>query len=1117
MDPAPPTLGVPGGTVTFLLADVENAPQLRDKTPDAAPLALARYREVVAEVVARCGGACPDVVDRDDTVLAVFGRAGDAVLAAVDAQASFPSEPWPDDAAPAVRMALHTGDAVLRDDGHDFGGVVDRCARLRAIAHGGQVLLSRTVHDLVVDTLGRDVELHDAGVHRLSDLGRPEHVYVVGHPDLEPAPGPLRSLDVLPNNLPVRLSTFVGRERELAELREAIGRDRLVSLTGSGGCGKTRLALQVAADAVDRFPDGTWWVDLAAVSNPDLIGAALADAVGVRPLPGLSALDAALGYLATRHVLLLLDNCEHLLPACADVAGELLARCADVVVLATSREPLDLAGEVTWRVPSLSLPEEIPYDVVETLTQSDAVRLFIERALRVRPNFRVTNETAPVIAQICCELDGIPLAIELAAARVRVLAPEQIEAGLADRFGLLTGGTRTALPRQQTLRASVDWSYELLDDTERMLLRRLAVFTGSFSLDMVEQICSGEEVARLGVLDLLTSLVDKSLVAVEERGPASRYRLLETTRQYALDRLDDAGEVELLRDRHLAAYVDLARRLEPELTGPGQLEALDVLDVEAPNLDHAIERAATSDAPAALALCADLTTWWDTRGLFAAGEAAFERALDAAKGDDESPDLARVLWGRGQLLSFAGRYEEAAASAAQALELAERLGAQGTAARALDVLGRLQFMASPTTSIDVIERSAQLARAAGDLWCEADAAQIMGYAHIAQEHYELGIEQLEIARELAERMDYRPFTAWHHFGHAWVSYPGGERERCRDLLDRALATATDVGEPVIEGLAVAFLAATDVDRGDPERGLERADACLARMLEVGAGMAVPFLLTAMARAHLALGQLDEARATALPAVETPAFVYVTAWALIVLAEVERLAGSLDEAGERAAAALAAAGQAGSGWLTARAWHTGARIRAAGGDWEGAEPLLHAALDLRVDGGFVLDVPDSLEALAEVAAGLESSEEALRLLAAAARARRELELVRDLPEQHHWTALAADARGRLGDEAAATAWAEGERLEWDKAVAWARRARGSRKRPSAGWASLTPTELEVAAQVTNGLTNPQIGERLLITRGTVKVHLSHIYTKLGLRNRAELAVAYARRTADSSSP
>ena len=771
------------------------------------------------------------------------------------------------------------------------------------------MLLSRPVHDLVVDALGADLEVHDAGVHRLSDLGRPEHVYVVGHTALEPAPAQLRSLDVLPNNLPVRLSTFVGRERELAELSDAIGRERLVSLTGAGGCGKTRLALQAAADTVDRFPDGTWWVDLAAVSNPDLIGAALADAIGLRPLPGLSALDAALGYLATRHVLLLLDNCEHLLPACAEVASALLARCADVVVLATSREPLGIAAEVTWRVPSLSLPTEIPHEVVETLTQSDAVRLFIERALRVRPNFRVTNETAPVIAQICCAIDGIPLAIELAAARIRVLAPEQIEAGLADRFGLLTGGTRAALPRQQTLRASVDWSYELLDDSERTLLRRLAVFIGSFSLDMVEQVCAGEEIPPLRVLDLLTSLADKSLVAVEERGPATRYRLLETTRQYALDRLDDAGDVELLRDRHLDAYLDLAERLEPELTGPRQSDALALLDVEAPNLSQAIERAATIDGQAALALCADLAAWWVTRGMFAAGDAAFERAIEAAQGDPPSPDLARVLWGRGQLLSYAGRYEEAAASAAAALELGERLDAPGTSARALDVLGRLQFMTSPASAIEVIERSGQLARAAGDLWCEADAAQIMGYAYIAQEQYELGIERLEVARTLAEQMDYRPFTAWHHFGHAWISYPGGQREHCRDLLDRALDTATDVGEPVIEGLSVAFLAATDVDRGDPHHGLERAEACLARMLEVGAGMAVPFVLTSMARAHLALDELDEARESGRPAAETPGFIYVTAWALSVLAEVERLAGDLEEA-RRARRGRARGGRAG---------------------------------------------------------------------------------------------------------------------------------------------------------------------------------------------------------------
>ena len=1112
MDPTQHIVGVPAGTVTLLLADVENVGREPERAP-AAPSALARYREILVETVARRGGVCRVEPGDDESVVAAFGRAADAVAAVLDARHSLLREPWSDDAAPAVRMALHTGDAQLRDDGHYIGGVVDRCARLRATARGGQFLVSRTTRDLVVDSLGDGAFLRDAGVHRLSDLGRPEHVYELGHPDLPEELAPLRSLDVLPNNLPVRLSTFVGRDRRARRAERAPRGQRLLTLTGAGGCGKTRLALQASADALDRFPDGTWWVDLAALNNPDLVGSALAEAIGVRPLPGTSALDAALDHLATRRALVLLDNCEHLLPACAGVATSLLERCADVAVLVTSREPLDVPGETTWRVPSLSLPGESQPEVVETLRQSDAVRLFIERALQVRPNFEVTNQTAPVVAQICCALDGIPLAIELAAARMRVLAPEQIEAGLANRFRLLTGGTRTALPRQQTLRASVDWSHDLLTEIERKLLRRLAVFVGSFSLDLVEQVCTGEGLEQLGVLDQLTSLVDKSLVAVEERGAATRYRLLETTRHYALDRLVEAGEVESCEDRHLYAYLDLAERLEPALTGAGQRDALDLLDVEAPNLSRAFDRAISVDVEGALRLCAALTAWWVTRGLFSAGDAAFERALSVAH-DEGSAVLAKVHWGRGQLLSYAGRYVQAADSARDALTLAEQLGATGTgtAARALAVLGRVQFMTSPRTCFDTVERSRQLARAAGDLWCEADATQVMAYAHIALEQYERGIDELEAALQITERMDYRPFLAWHHFGQAWVRYPSGEREACRDLLVRGRDAATDSGEPVIEGLSVAFLAATEIDRGHALHALELAEECLARMTAVGAGMALPFLLTSMAGAQLSLGHLDAAKDSATTAAETPGFTYVTAWALVVLADIERLRGDLDAANEHASAALAIADRVGSAWVRARAQHATARIAAARGDWETAEPILHLALDARVDHGFLLDIPDSLEALGEVAAGLESGEESLRLLAAAKRARRDLGFLRTLSEHDGWEKLVGRVRDLLDDDAAATAWAEGDGLEWDQAVAWVRRARGSRKRPSAGWASLTPTELEVAGQVAEGLTNPQIGERLLITRGTVKVHLSHIYAKLALRNRAELAVAFSRRNA-----
>src|SRR5437763_3894310 len=399
-----------------------------------------------------------------------------------------------------------------------------------------------------------------SGVHRLRDLGRPEHVFGLLHPDLPGDFAPLRSLDAVPNNLPGELTSFVGRRAELGQISELLGSGRLLTLTGAGGCGKTRLALQAAADLIDDHPDGVWWVELARLEDPALLPAAVIAAIGIAEVPGRSPLDAMVGHLRDRSALLVLDNCEHLLDACAELADPLLRACPSLTIVATSRAPLGVPGEALWRVPSMSLPAEARRQPIGALDQSDAVRLFIDRALQVRPNFAITAANAPAVAQICHDLDGIPLAIELAAARVRMLAPEQIASGLGDRFHLLTGGSRTVMPRHQTLEASIDWSHELLSEGERTLLRRLSVFAGGWTLDAAEEVCEGSGIDRYAVLDLLTGLVDKSLVTTDEQGAEVRYGLLETVRQYAAARLATGGEVEAVRSRHLAYHAALAAR-----------------------------------------------------------------------------------------------------------------------------------------------------------------------------------------------------------------------------------------------------------------------------------------------------------------------------------------------------------------------------------------------------------------------------------------------------------------------------------------------------------------------------------------------------------------------------
>ncbi len=389
------TFALPAGTVTFLLTDIEESTRLWEAHAEAMAEAVPAHYALLSDAVGRHGGVRPVEQGEGDSIVAAFSRASDALAAALDAQRALAVQVWPAGLKLRVRIALHTAEAQLRDEGNYFGVALSRCARLRAIAHGGQTLLSRAVHDLVLERLPDGVVLVDLGSHRLRDLGRPEHVFLLSHPELPASGEPLRSLDALPNNLPEQLTSFVGREEELRDIGDALAETRLLTLTGAGGCGKTRLAAQAAADALDRFPDGAWWIELAPLADPEAVGPTLGEAIGVKPLPGQSSLEAAVAHLAGARALIVLDNCEHLLEACATSADALLRGCQGVKVLATSRAPLGVAGETHWRVPSLSLPSQLQTEPVEAVAQSDAVRLFIERAMKVRPNFAVDAANAP--------------------------------------------------------------------------------------------------------------------------------------------------------------------------------------------------------------------------------------------------------------------------------------------------------------------------------------------------------------------------------------------------------------------------------------------------------------------------------------------------------------------------------------------------------------------------------------------------------------------------------------------------------------------------------------------------------------------------------------------------
>jgi len=707
---------IPSGTVTLLFSDIAGSTKLWEAEPVAMGTALRRHDDILRSAIEGAEGYVFKTVG--DAFCAAFETPRQAVGAAVRAQLDVHGESWPTTRPLRVRIGLHTGVCEERD-GDYFGPTVNRAARLEAIAHGGQTVASGTTAELVEGSLPGGVRLRDLGQHRLRDLGRPEHVFQVDIPGLPGGFPPLASLDSpeLPNNLPGLLSAFIGRSAELVAVRSLLSASRLVTLTGAGGCGKTRLALHAAAEQLDTAPDGVWLVELASLTDGSAIPAAMATVLGLPSRDETSLLAA----LREQDTLLLLDNCEHLIEAAAKRCDRITRECRRVRILATSREPLGIDGERVYRVASLSLPED---DSSAASPASEAVELFADRALAQDPGFVLDTLTAPLAASVCRRLDGIPLAIELAAARLSSMSLGQVSARLDQRFRLLTGGSRNAMPRQQTLQATVDWSFSLLSEPERATLRRLSVFTGGFELEAAETVCAvAGQVDAFEVLDLVGSLVDKSLVVADHSpGGSVRYRLLETIRQYCaqeLLRADGDDTVLRVRARHAEYYLELAETAAPELDGPSQAVWLRRLDPDWENLRAAFgflmdeERAAD-----VLRLGVALERFSLSRGH---REVLYwlRASIDSAAVD--GPLLANALLTCSFMIHLllvkdpveranAKRYED------RALELARSLGDERLEARALDKLTASAYWAhDPATMRRLAEEGMEIARRIGDL------------------------------------------------------------------------------------------------------------------------------------------------------------------------------------------------------------------------------------------------------------------------------------------------------------------------------------------------------------------------------------------------------------------
>ena len=830
--------GPPTGTVTCLFTDIEGSTRIE------LALGTGPYRELRERHrdLLRAAFSAHDGYEQStegDSFFVIFRRPLDAVAAAVEAERAIENETWPEGVDVHVRMGIHTGE--IESVGSDVIGYdINRTARIASIAHGGQVLVSDTTRGLIADALPADVTLRDLGPQRLKDLRAPERLsqlVVTGLRDTFP---PLRSLDARPNNLPIQLTTFVGREREVADARALLAGTRLLTMTGPGGTGKTRLSLQLAADAADDFPAGVWFVALDAVRDPALVVPTIARTLGLAETANRASMDVLAGEVGDGHVLLVLDNFEQVTEAGPDVA-ELLRRCQNLKAIVTTRIPLRVSGEQEYPVPGLpappdtthlsemerlNLPRELRELDLDTLTQFEAVRLFIARATAVRPSFEVTNANAPAVAGIAARLHGMPLAIELAAARAKLLTPDQILARLEHHLDLLSAGSRDLPERQQTLRGAIGWSYDLLDDGSRRLVDRLSVFRGGFDLEMAERVCGPADEVGGDVIERVGELVDQSLVRLDETHAEPRFAMLETIREYAAEMLAGRGDAEAIADRHASAMLELAQEAAPRLSGGDQRMWLDRLERDHDNMRAALDWAvAKPDPPLGVRLASSLWRFWQQRGYLNEARARFEQieakgwSLDpvdqarfaeayggiaywqsdaptARRQYDEALRLWREIGDKGELANalynraYADMIDIMAGTAAppgpgavvptpaldEALAIYQELGDTGGEGNILWALGSVYyFTANATEAESWYRRSLELHRTAGNRTMEAWSLHMLGLAILGQRRY---LDGLEVVRH-----------ALRHF------YEAGDVAGITLVLDDLAIVAVGLGDP----------------------------------------------------------------------------------------------------------------------------------------------------------------------------------------------------------------------------------------------------------------------------------------------------------------------------------
>ena len=1038
----------PKGTVTLLFTDIEGSTRLLQQLGERYAGVLAECRQLLRTVFYQWNGH--EVDTQGDSFFVVFARATDAISAAVVMQCALATYAWPDGVTILVRIGLHTGEPMHSAESY-IGLDVHHAARIMSVGHGGQVLLSQTTCELVKQNLPDGVSLRDLGEHRLKDLQRPGRLYQLVMTGLPADFPPLKSLNNRPNNLPIQLTQLIGREQEVSTALNFLQREhvRLLTLTGPGGTGKTRLALQVAAELSEAFSDGVYFVNLAPISDPELVVPTIAQTLDIKEIADQTLLNLLKASLHWKHVLLLLDNFEQVAGAAVYVA-ELLAACPLLKVLVTSRAALHIRGEQEFAVPPLAVPDPKHLPDLVALAQYEAVALFIRRAQAVKPDFQVTNANAQAVAEICVRLDGLPLAIELVAARIKVLPPQALLARLDQRLAVLTGGAQDAPARQQTLRNTIEWSYQLLNAEQQRLFWRLAVFAGGCTLEAIEAVYTELNGLAGQVLDGVASLIDKSLLQqTEHEDGEPRFVMLESIREYGLERLRENGEMEVTWQAHALYYLALAEKAEPNLKGQQQVMWLERLEQEHDNLRVAmrwtLERwKAWNHKEMALRLGGALSAFWQICGYYSEGQVFLERALQGSE-EVTTSVRGRVLNAAAEFALLHGDNDLAKVRFEECLLFFRKLGDTRNIANSLIGLGSVAWNKGKLAEArSLFEEALVLFRKTGDNTSIAWALSQLGGLVGLQGEYAKGYTLCE--ESLA--------------------------------LNKAHENKSGIANSLLQMAAIIY-----ISQGDSEKAYRMARESLKLNKERGDILEIAVSLGYMGQIALSQGNVATARSM-----------------------VEESLVLCKKIGHRK----------GNAWLLSLL----GKVYAEQGEYSTANALFVESLELTREIGDKELIAPNLERLAEVIAELGEPVQAANLWGAA-------EVLRDtmgapIPpiERAGYKDSVAAARSKVGENAFATAWAEGRTMTLDQALTAQGQtldsslsSKGERTAalPATSTVTypddLTPREVEVLHLVAMGLTDAQIAEQLVISPRTVNSHLTSIYRKIVVSSRSA-ATRYA---------